>query len=430
MDGLANQMENLEFEDKLLLHCTKSIRECIPYVMAKIIEWGCPKRSDQSFEDYMKEIGVYTANKLRKFNGQEVKLRKSDTAGLDVTFLYELIGLVCKHIEPRGSDAWKVKQNDTASLEYLLRRATEFRNKLVHEEDTIKKPETMCDVERVCYQILDAGEYLYRRPAKESKEKLNEMFSRIKYLGSGNQSQKPARVIEKPIVIQTTWSPPPPPPPQPPVKVVVVKQLVKYLRRNQSSVRPNSTTINKSIRTQSGMQSRTPTLPAKTVTNFKHTSTKPTGNHHGNPIKPRESRPGTSTKPQASRPGTSTKPQASRPGTSTKPQASRPGTSTKPQASRPGTSTKPQASRPGTSTKPQASRPGTSTKPQASRPGTSTKPQASRPGTSTKSQASRPGTSTKPQASRPGTSTKSQASRPGTTRKSPGSNPPGRNCKK
>ena len=180
---MAATEQHLEFEDKLLLHCTKSIRECIPYVMAKIIEWGCPKRSDQSFEDYMKEIGVYGSKRVSKTMKTSNKLKQTNTNNLDVTFLYQLAGLVCTDLESPGTETWKVKYADNTSLEYLLKEASEYRNVLVHDKEPAERPGTVCDIENVCYKILAAGEKLYQQSGERSKREIHEMFTHIKNVG-------------------------------------------------------------------------------------------------------------------------------------------------------------------------------------------------------------------------------------------------------
>lgn len=125
-----------------------AVMNLIPDVLAVVLEWSCPKKSqDETFYEFLNKSKKITTTALKKHH----RLREDDVKALqnykdasqfDVTRLYQIICLLCDDIDKTLLDA--------------ITKAKDFRNDVCH------KTERATSNSQLYADILDTLKFILR----------------------------------------------------------------------------------------------------------------------------------------------------------------------------------------------------------------------------------------------------------------------------
>ena len=155
-------------EDQIIFNNRKIVDQ-MTSVLVKIIRWGSNKRSDESFEDYLKIKLGKPDSILKEHFSQDAdrrKIKQTNFNELDVTFLCKLSSVMCDRIDEIKN--WK-NIDDSKYLEYQLHQIKELRNEIVHKPDGDKaKSKTLpSELEKIAMDLLEIAGNKYNKTIDE-----------------------------------------------------------------------------------------------------------------------------------------------------------------------------------------------------------------------------------------------------------------------
>ena len=153
----------LEEEDRTYF-INKKIFDALLPTLEKVASWGSNKPANQSFLDYLKKIRNVSNRKLRAFNKNDMeKLDLFNFQGLDITFLCQLLPLMCDKIADVGSEDWKTHIEDETKVECQINKIRELRNAVMHEPLGKAVDTSLSDeLEITVLKLLENAQMLYK----------------------------------------------------------------------------------------------------------------------------------------------------------------------------------------------------------------------------------------------------------------------------
>ena len=183
--SLPDYLPPLEEEDRTYF-INKKIFDALPSTLEKVASWDSNRPQNQSLLDYLKLVRKISNTKLRKaFNQNDIKkLDQLDFQGLDITFLCQLLPLMCDKIAEVGSDDWKTRIKDETKVECQINKIRELRNAVMHEPLGRAINNTLSDeLEIIVLKLLENAQMMYNIPpgdADIAKNKVKESNAEIK----------------------------------------------------------------------------------------------------------------------------------------------------------------------------------------------------------------------------------------------------------
>ena len=171
----ATYLPPLTEEDRALF-MNKKVVDKLPAVLSIIVSWNRQKSSNQSFEEYLKNDRKVSNTKLKKnFNKDDLKKLKQTTfAGFDLTFMCQLLPLLCDGIADVGTPEWK--SNDEAKVETHLNKLREIRNAVMHEPEGAAVDHTLIDkVHVIADKLLETAAAKYSIGATDVQKAKHEV---------------------------------------------------------------------------------------------------------------------------------------------------------------------------------------------------------------------------------------------------------------
>ena len=175
-------------EDCVIVRRKRTEADLICLVLKKIISWGCTKAQNITFHDHIKAIHGDELGKLNKSNKKWVKdnltkLNNWDCSNFDVTFLNSLIPFVCEKNTFLGTNEYQVKCQDPKSLESLIKKAKDERNKFVHESISNASADELGEISRILKELLKTAANVYNKDQQALDDALTELEKEILLVG-------------------------------------------------------------------------------------------------------------------------------------------------------------------------------------------------------------------------------------------------------
>ena len=176
----------IDFEPKQerAAYTNKRIFDKISTFLALIASWGCDKKANETLEQFLLKRGKTKLLK-KTFNKDELpKIKQRNFKGLDVTFLYKLLPLMCNGIEESGSKDFETKVKDESTIECQLKKIKDLRNSVMHQpEGAAVDPNLLSEVEMIASKLLDNAGVQYSKGTNEitkAKDQLKDLVVEIK----------------------------------------------------------------------------------------------------------------------------------------------------------------------------------------------------------------------------------------------------------
>ena len=175
-------------EDCVIVRRKRIETDLICLVLKKIISWGCTKAQNITFHDHIKAIHGDELGKLNKSNKKWVKdnltkLNNCDCSNFDVTFLNSLIPFVCEKNTFLGTNEYQVKCQDPKSLESLIKKAKDERNKFVHESISNASADELGEINQILKELLKTAANVYNKDQQALDDALTELEKEILLVG-------------------------------------------------------------------------------------------------------------------------------------------------------------------------------------------------------------------------------------------------------
>ena len=180
----------LDEQDFAIVRRKRTETDLIARVLEKIIFWGCTKSQHATFHEHIKEIyGDKCPDKtLVKRQDNLDKLDQRDCSNFDITFLNSLIHVVCDKITFFGTNEYKAKLQDPTSLESLIKRVKDARNKFAHESVSMASPDELDEVNQNLENLLNKAASVYNKDQQTLDDSLTELHKEIVAIGKKSYS--------------------------------------------------------------------------------------------------------------------------------------------------------------------------------------------------------------------------------------------------
>ena len=183
----------LDEQDFAIVRRKRTETDLIALVLEKIICWGCTKSQNTTFHEHIKAIYGDELENLNRNNKNWVKdnltkLDNSDCKTFDVTFLNALIPTVCDKITFFGTNEYKAKLQDPTSLESLLKKAKDARNKFAHESASNASPDELVEVNQNLKDLLNKAASVYNKDQLTLDDALTELQNYVVAIGMKSYS--------------------------------------------------------------------------------------------------------------------------------------------------------------------------------------------------------------------------------------------------
>lgn len=169
-------VDEISEDEKNSFKLIKMTYKTARWVLLVIYEWGTLQAAGQAVEDYLLNNKGYSITKLKRIFDISQRQKLSDSSILvssyDITLLFKLLHHVCDKLEPEGSSAWTVKNDNR--LEWLLTSIKNFRNRVSHSELGLSKREMIQEAANLLATLenaLSAAGTLYNQDISEVQEK-------------------------------------------------------------------------------------------------------------------------------------------------------------------------------------------------------------------------------------------------------------------
>ena len=153
-----------------------------PMAYITIITWCFDKQPNETFEDYIVRNNLLTKSGIYKEGGKnwlkknKEKLQETDMASYDVTFLHELLHIIChQEIVSPGTTIWDAKWTDPTTVEYYLKLIKEFRNDVSHGRNKAIQDTLLDNLRNDIVKCLEIAASLYGVDERERKERIAEV---------------------------------------------------------------------------------------------------------------------------------------------------------------------------------------------------------------------------------------------------------------
>ena len=101
----------------------------VPFVLRKVLEWGCLKNDEDDYWSYINEKKYKDHAKL-KWSKEEIEILQTPSSyRFSIAILNKLIPLACAKIDPPGSSVWT--SDNPNRIEVVLHEAVDFKNLLI-----------------------------------------------------------------------------------------------------------------------------------------------------------------------------------------------------------------------------------------------------------------------------------------------------------
>lgn len=163
--ALTRLSTGIQQEDHNTFRLYKAHRGPARCVMLAILNWGCQKAPEITYEEYLLQNLGYTNKKYKTiFDGAQREKLKYHSCGdeLDISLLYKLIQYTCAGVAPASDSVWT--SEDFSRLEFLVNYIKNSRNNLAHNDHEISNSEIVRRLEKlrdVLVTTLKAGRDLY-----------------------------------------------------------------------------------------------------------------------------------------------------------------------------------------------------------------------------------------------------------------------------
>ena len=183
----------LDEQDFTIVRRKRTETDLIAPVLEKIISWGCTKSQNTTFHEHIKSKYGDELENLNRNNKMWVtdnlnKLNKCDCSDFDVTFLNSLIPIVCDRITFFGTNAYKTKCQDPTSLESLLKKAKDARNKFAHESVSNATQNELDDVNQHLEKLLNKAASVYNKDQQTLEDAKTKLQKEIVAIGKKSYS--------------------------------------------------------------------------------------------------------------------------------------------------------------------------------------------------------------------------------------------------
>ena len=162
---LLSKIQKFIVETKIRTRCiNRTLIDEFPGILEDISFWGSKRKSDQSFEYFLKNEKKLSKGALKKaFSSSDMhKLKQVTFEGLDVSFCCSLLPLICEGIEINSSTT------NEARIECQLNKLKKLRNQVMHEpEGGAVNPSIAIEIEAVAKKLLDIAGAMYSREEDE-----------------------------------------------------------------------------------------------------------------------------------------------------------------------------------------------------------------------------------------------------------------------
>ena len=176
--------------------------EIAPSVYKTIIEWCYNQPLHQSLEDYLlnndivRKSGIYRDGGKEWLKKNKDKLQATDLEGFYVTFLHELLHIICHaQIERPGTTLWNTRSVDPTSVEYCLKFTKEFRNHLSHAKEKAVLDDWLQKLQYHIVQGLEIAAVLYGVTDTEKQRKISEVKQAFDQLIEDTTSTPERRIV-------------------------------------------------------------------------------------------------------------------------------------------------------------------------------------------------------------------------------------------
>lgn len=163
--ALTRLSTGIQQEDHNTFRLYKAHRGPARCVMLTILNWGCQKAPEVTYEDYLLQNLGFSSKKYKTiFDGAQREKLKCHSRGdeFDISLLYKLIQNTCAGVAPASDSVWT--SEDFSRLEFLVNYIKNSRNNLAHSDHEISNSEIVRRLEKlrdVLVTTLKAGRDLY-----------------------------------------------------------------------------------------------------------------------------------------------------------------------------------------------------------------------------------------------------------------------------
>ena len=187
MDSTLNEEDLKNVKIKL------TEKDLITLGLKTVLTWGCLKDPGTKYIDYIKVKYKDNLEKLSKNERDFVrknykKLEVTDSSNFDVTFLYSLISIVCEKIEFLGTKEHSAKLKDPDSLEFLLKKVKDIRNKFVHEDAATLPSDIFDEVNQNLEKLLTKAAGEFGKDPQTLSDAIAELDKEILFIGKKTYS--------------------------------------------------------------------------------------------------------------------------------------------------------------------------------------------------------------------------------------------------
>ena len=104
----------------------KAYSSVVPFVLRKVLEWGCSKNDEDDYWSYINKRR-YRNHIKQKWSKEEIEaLQTTSSDDFSISLLIKLIPLACENIDPPGWSVWTSGNPDR--IECLLHEAIDYKN--------------------------------------------------------------------------------------------------------------------------------------------------------------------------------------------------------------------------------------------------------------------------------------------------------------
>ena len=160
-----NYLPPLTEEDRTVF-INRKIFDEMNSVLSVLVTWGSKKSDSQSFDNYLISKG-FTNSHLKEIFGKEIqKLAHTSFTGFDMTFMCQILPLVCSSIKEQGSPEWSDK--DETKVECQLYKLREMRNAVMHNAEGMATDRNLFkEVKNIVTTLLENAGKLYSKTPDE-----------------------------------------------------------------------------------------------------------------------------------------------------------------------------------------------------------------------------------------------------------------------
>ena len=187
MDSTLNE------EDLKNVRIKLAEKDLITMGLKTVLTWGCLKTSGTKYIDYIEakyncNLGKLPRNEKAFVRNNCKKLKVTDCSKFDVTFLYSLIPIVCVKIKFLGTQEHSAKLKDPNSLEFLMKKVKEIRNKFAHENAAELPPDIFDEVNQNLEKLLRKAAGVFGKDPQTLSDAITELNKRFLFIGKKTYS--------------------------------------------------------------------------------------------------------------------------------------------------------------------------------------------------------------------------------------------------